>query len=565
MKTSRCYIALLVCAIWLAPAGWAFGQRKPDPPAWPPKEGPRESEVSDEFLAAYKRAGSPRLLVFSYLLTVDAAEEERRNEVGVVHMFNARLQNQFSHPEVTLKHVQTMALRGKEGFVLLARNRFEPRLEAARLLGREADADVVIFVLLTDQSWRNDDVRYAASYVILDVNRNDSIGQWSWEMTPDEENGNFTARRLGQYCKALAKRISRDFALYNPRQGGGAARRYTLNIFGVPEENIKLFRDELRNVSGVKDVLRPQLTTQAGLTLVAMDIRYAGDPFDLSIGLRSAARSVLDMDVAVRTAREGVIELVAQRRPATTVESLLNGDEPPPGRETQARQLKERFANAYKSNGTPSIAVVINMVATQTPEEQNKPGDVRITISPRIIIHSSVDDSGRGDLAPTEHSGSGDPHHEPPATPGKHSTVSEEQVLNTSVMEDLIRGRLLKLPVRVKDLEQAWRILAQERALERRVFGEEQLALLLGRKSGANIVISGVGRVVPQHGSAASREVQYTFKAISTISSDVLGTCHVYRELAPGSGDIHILSDSLAAEAVGRLTYQMLLFWERSG
>ena len=100
-------------------------------------------------------------------------------------------------------------------------------------------------------------------------------------MEPDRGYGDMTAQRLGGYAIEISRRIRRDFEINYPVSGGRASRTFTLRVAGVPEDRTKDFQEKFRSITGVKDVLRPRFDRSFGTSYIVLDLRYAGDSFDL--------------------------------------------------------------------------------------------------------------------------------------------------------------------------------------------------------------------------------------------------------------------------------------------
>jgi len=548
----------------LLAAAPAAAQRKPEPPP-PPPPGPRQSEVTPEFLQAYKAAGSPRLVVFTYVVSVDHSREAELNEAGLAQQFNTRLFHMFNHPDVAVRDVNNAELKGKESYDEFFKYRVRTdQLAGARWLAKAADADVVIFVLLTEQTGRSDGTAYAASYVLLDAQRGERFGGWSWDMKPDQPEGAFSASRVGQYATALGERMYRDFELHFVSDWKGAAvRTFTLDVSGLPDDQLASVRDLAKGIDGVQEVLRPRFETQGRARRLVMDLRYTGDPFDLSMALRKRAADALDMDVLVKEAREGHIIMRAYGKKPVTAETLLSGDEPPADRKDEADKLRERFDEAYAAHESPAIAVIINQEAPRPDEARDTievgpaatpipAGEASVVVSPQIFVDSAVV-QGQG----------GSTLHGTLKSPRRPvNTYTNEELLNTLVMENGMMERFGRLGVRRVDEQQAWRLLADEQKLTDRLWDEMELARLLGKKAGADIVISGVGRIGQRNTEDGFIELLYSFHAYRVDDAEVLANCTVRTLIDDNSEDLRAATDELAAEAVGKIAYQMLNTWK---
>lgn len=556
---------LSTLAALLLLAAPALAQRKPDPPT-PPPAGPREAEVTTEFLQAYKAAGSPRLVIFTYVVSIDETRAAELNDTGLTHQFNARLANMFMHPEVAIRELNLGDLKGKESFDAEFKYRVRTdQLAGARWLAAQSDADVVIFTLLTETNNRTDGTAFAASYTLFDAQRGERFGQWSWDMKPDQ-GGEFSAPRLGTYATALAKRMYRDFELHFAADWTGkAARTFTLDVSGVPDDQLVSVREIAKSIDGVQEALRPRYETSGRNRRLLLDLRYTGDPFDLSMELRRRAADALGMDVFVGQAREGRIVMRAYAQRPVTPETLLSGDEPPADRRDEADKLRERFRVAYTDKGSPSVAVMINHEKIR-PDEHVDPtvspapaatpapaGDApSVVVSPQVFVDSVVvQDSGNTSITGT-----------PDGRRRPVNTYTDEELLNTRIMENAMLERLGRLDVRRKDLQQAWRLLAEEQKLTERPWDERELARMLGQKAGADIVISGAGRVLQRNAADGYIEVLYSFRAYNVADAEIVASGTVHTLIDADALDLRTATDDMAAQAVGKLAYQMLNTWE---
>jgi hypothetical protein len=544
----------LVSALAASFCTGAMAQRAPDPPAWPPPEEPRQSPVPEEFLAQYKAAGSPTVLIFTYLIsTSEKSEAEAISDTGIAHRLNSLIVGQFIHPELSVRGLDAGNLRAKDDFKAVVRR---DQSQAARIIGRETDADLVFYVFLTEDVTRTDGTRYAASYNVLDRNRNEIIGSTAWDLKPDRPGEDLDARRLRKYAEAIAKRVRDDIRIYHPSKGGaGSARRYELNMRGVPDKLMTAFRDRVATVKGVQEIRRSRFDDRYGASVTIVDLSYVGDVFDLTVNLKAAASDVLDMDARVVSAGEGRIDLWARQNSAEMLMADPNLDA------AETRKLRQRFATAYAKKASPTIAVMINKEASpdevksaqgvEPGEATSQPAGTQIIVRPEIYVNSKRDPAG--DLA---HGSSGE------AGPGEKDGKGrlEDTAVDTKAMENYMAERFLSMKVRVKNLEQAKRMLAKDRNFQRDVWRDVELAQLLGEREGADIVISGVGRVSRERGRG---KIQYTFSAFSVHNADVLAACNVaFDTYADGAVDINNISQTLADEAVGRLAYGMMIQWE---
>ena len=203
--------------------------RKPLPPEQPQINHNTRivSAVGPEFLDAYRRAGSPKLLVVSG--STSASDEARR----IADSLGSRVRGLLRHPEVTIVNPTAGAnVKNRAAEGLLRNDEFS----AARTLARDAGADVVLNLTIDDAEGggrRGHACSYNASYSLVDLRGGSTIGEWSWTMLPDERTGGFDSLRVEEYAGALAERIGAEFEAGFPAGSyGGAMRAYTVRIVG---------------------------------------------------------------------------------------------------------------------------------------------------------------------------------------------------------------------------------------------------------------------------------------------------------------------------------------------
>lgn len=299
------YLAVLVGSlVQLSLCPSANAQRKPDPPPLPVEDHEPKSAVSEEFLAAYKRARSPRMLIYGHMLAANVDRADELNELSTLKAVEGRLKPYFRHPEVTAVFRNQSQFKCAVAFEAMVRT---DEVKAARLLTQEEPADIVVLVTMLEQTGRADGARYLCEYQLLDVNRGTDIGGWSWEMTADQADGFVSTNQVQKHAQALARKITDDFRVMFPDQAGVAARLFTIHVVGVPDTAAAELRDVLAGIAGVQSVERARF--ESGTASYA--VHYNKDALDLSRAAREAFAKHLRLDVMFNTSREGLVTLTA--------------------------------------------------------------------------------------------------------------------------------------------------------------------------------------------------------------------------------------------------------------
>jgi hypothetical protein len=295
----------------------ALAQRRPDaPPANPDDSRFRELELPAGFVDQYVAAGSPRMIFMSHTVYLAGGASKALDESALIDEFGARLQQRFvADPRITVVDVPTSPFRERAEFDTLARN---DMYEAARLLGRETRADLVVLVVFTERPNRPAGARYSASYVLADVNRGRRIGVHTFDIKPGVDGfepgaaGRITSERLQDYARALTRRITEDFTRAYPKDGPIAGgRAYAVRLSGVDAMQVGNVRDSIRALPGVRSVSRGQFEEREGGTLASFDVVWAGEPIELALAASRVASQATQRDVTFKSTREGSIILEA--------------------------------------------------------------------------------------------------------------------------------------------------------------------------------------------------------------------------------------------------------------
>jgi hypothetical protein len=536
----------------------------------PPTPAPADYRAFDrlenfaEFLGAYKRSGSPRLGFTVDMVGRDRGAGAMLNDLGRLSGLGGRIEEYFRHPEVTIVNVAGMNALNAQQAEALRRN---DEVAAARVLAEKSNVDVMVYVRLIEQVGRADGAAYSARYVVSDMRRGTMIGQHTWDMYTDARDGEFTAPVMGEYARAIARRVAAQYAEAFPEGGAvGGMRKFTLRLAGTYEDDdLVAFRDTLRAQPGVKSdsVILREEGVSGGRGLAEFEVLYGSDLLDLRRTARRAAVNALGMEAKVIDSREGQIDLKLAPLGMTTRErDLSGGDETP-----RNKEARSALARAYEKAGRPTIAVIINKAAVQVEEslvgeklESNdiaatKEGDgtsvnTHIVLGDRVSIHGGVyrRDSFLEKVIDRE-------------LRDRRAERREDEVIDTRVFEDKILERFVQLGLTPKDVSAAQGEINRDPALQARTWNDRDLAFTLGQKAGADVVVSGVGRLVRDRATQKPVRVVFTMRAFQVKDGTIVAATTIQREL--GEESLNQAVEELAAQAVGKLASQMGMGWEK--
>ncbi len=546
----------LVLAAGLAGSSAVAQDRLPPPPA-PVEKGVEfdRAENFDAFLRAYQRSGSPRLLIVA-----DAPGWRDHGEVA--EALRERVEGYFRAPEVEVIEPGALGVALADQIRAFARNE---EYAAARAIGERAKADVVVLVRLAGPHAGS-----AGSYTIADLRRGTSIGKHSWIVRPAAGEDALTPTRVGEYSRAIARRVGAEFCRAYP-EGGALAnmRRVAVRLAGsLPDDDLVAFRDSLREVRGVKGDsvrLREHDGAPAGGT-AEFDLFYAGELIDLRAEVARVTLDTMGMRARVVRAVEPAIDLVLEPTTLSAIgRSLSGGPE-----SSRNRADREALRAAYERAGSPTLAFVVT-----TPVVA---GDDAIAIATDTIPAGSPQGAGP---APLQHGEVnvivGDRFGVDAFFPGavddrliereladRRRERLQDEAIDTVLVENKLVERVARLGLTPRDVSGAQAELLRSGALAPSGVPERVLAVELARKAGAGIVVSGVGRLVRDRASGEARRLSFTFRAYDAGSGDVLAAASVTRDLSPGDAPLNRMVDEIAAEATGSLAEQLLARWGRA-
>jgi len=537
--TTRKYTVTFAAALPVL-AGLALAQdRKPLPPQ-PVQEryGTERLPYFGEFLDAYARAGSPRLL---FVVTSDGADD-------TASTLAARLEDLFRSAEVTILNPPANMRRQSNARNALSRNDEDA---SARLAARDLEADVLVTV---DIARRGRTI--TGSYVVTDMRAGTTIGSYAWDMLPDPYGGGFDNFRVSEYARAIGDRIAMQFAEAFPDgPGGGSLRRYTVNLTGeFDDEDLEFLRDALEDAAGVREgsVVLRDLEQSGGGQLVTVEFLSGAD----AVRTRSAISRAVAESLAMST------ELLSSRGSQMTLRLMplgLSRDERAlafGGTTDRNRDLRDRFARAYADAGSPGVLVMVNL-AGPAPAlaggDANRgaiPAPVQQGDGTNIIIGERVGPGGwidpiQGEFIREE-------------IEERRADRIARREFDARALENRLIERFSALGLELRDAARAQQELRDGGELDR-AWTDASLAEELGRRAGADIVISGVARV-DRPRSGAPQRVEVTLRAVRVSDGTVLGSATASRDTRTGA-TLDGATDALAAWLTGRLANQLLSRW----
>lgn len=568
--------ALLALVVGALATSAGAQDRKPLPPTPPPADYRAFDRLEnfDEFLRAYKRSGSPRLGFTVDMVGRDRGANATLSDLGRLSGLGGRIEEFFRHPETTIVNVAGMKDLNAQQAEALRRN---DEAAAARVLAEKSNVDVMVFVRLIEQPGRADGAAYSARYVVSDMRRGTTIGQHSWDMYTDARDGEFTAPVMGEYARAIARRVAAQYVEAFPEGGSvGGMRKFTLRLVGsYQDDDLVAFRDTLRAQPGVKSdsVILREEGVSGGRGMPEFEVFYGSDLLDLRRTVRRAAVNALGMEAQVIDSREGQIDLKLAPLSMTPRERDLSGGEETP----RNKDVRSAFAKAYEKAGKPSIAVIINKAAVQsedslvseksesrdaaparnngTKESEDKPAS-DTNVNTHIILGDRVSISG------------GVYRHDPflekvidREMRDRRAERREDEVIDTRVFEDQILARFVQLALTPKDVSAAQGEIGRDPTLQARTWNDRDLAFTLGQRASADIVVSGVGRLVRDRATQRPVRVAFTMRAFQVKDNTILAATTIQRDL--GDQSLNQAVEELAAQAVGKLASQMGQKWEQ--
>lgn len=499
-------LAAVVAVVVLAVA--APGQERPA----------RAGGPMAEFVPAYQRAGSPRMLVYADF----AGGTSVRSAAGAqaVRALGAEVERALAVPGVSLVRAsavkplseeQVRALRGGESYA------------GARTLGNAADADMVLYLRVVETAQAG----YTGTYVLADLRRGAALGRHAWDMVPDESGGVDRAA-VREQAAAIVGKVSEQVARAYPPGGSPAnARRAVVRIAGAyTPADLAALRAGLNAAPGVKEgsaLLRAE-DRSAPMHVATLDVVFGGDIDELRRLVHRTIINEMGMASTPIDAREGAVAMRLSPLPLSTRERMLVGG----AGSNHTRAERDRLALAYANAGSPKVGVLFSRAQT----------------APRA-----------GESAPVE---VGQRSRATPAGLGRDSApAAVPQGADAMVMlENAVSERLTQLGVQVSPLAPAQEKLAESPEFKERAWEDRDLALALGREAGVDVVVCGVA-------STAEGKVRLTVRVWNVKTGEALERVEVDGELPADEGEaLNRRAEELAAVTTGRLMTLLSDRWE---
>lgn len=542
----------------VACAGQALAQsgshdRKPLPP-----EPVRDSDPATERLAnidgfrdAYTRAGSPRLLIS---VDSDASGRGSGGSRDVAERLGFRLEDLFGDPEVTIISPAAAQLREDRQRDALARN---DEFAAARMLGADTNADMVLLVRVGERAGDG----YRASYTLTDLRQGTTLGRFSWDMTPDPQTGQFDNYRVSEYARAIGRRIAKQFSEAFPENCSGTLSRYSVRVVGEYEDDdLSALRDALNHSAGVRQGsvrVRSQEQSSAD-QLTTLDMLATSDMLAVRSAIRGAVRDQLAMSAEVLDARDMSVTVRLTPLALDTRQRALAGGPATTRNGSERMTLAERYAKA----GKPSIAVLINRATVDLPETRVSTGSdaainpvqsgdgTNIIIGDRVGLGANRIDPIVGDIIRDE-------------LTDRRAERLEQGEVDLRQIENRMIERLSSLGFNLKDAASAQAAMRTAGTLEGKQWTDREFAATLANEAKADIVVSGVARVVRTRGGGLPLTIEVTVRAVRTSDNAILAAASSQKTVTAAGATLDQTLDDLTAEATGKLVVGMSDAWAR--
>jgi hypothetical protein len=471
-----------------------------------------------EFVAAYQRAGSPRLLVYADF----AGGTSARSAAGAqaVRALGAEVERALSVPGVSVVRASTMkpltpdqlqALRSGESFA------------GARMLGNAADADMVLYLRVVETAQAG----YTGTYVLADLRRGAALGRYAWDMVPGED-GAVEDATIRARVTAIVAKVSEQVARAYPPGGSPAnARRAVVRIAGsYTPADLTALRAGLNAAPGVKEgsaLLRAEDRT-GPVHVATLDVVFGGDIDELR---RLVHRTIIDqMGMASDPidAREGAVAMRLSPLPLSSREKMLVGGVA----SNRSRAERDRLTLAYANAGSPKVGVLFCRAQAEPPAG----GAARVEVGQR----SRATPSGLG----------------------RDTVVGAVQAgADAMVMlETAVAERMTQLGVQVSPLAPAQERLAASPEFKEKAWEDRDLAVALGREGGVDVVVCGVV-------TTGGGKVRLTVRAFDVKAGEALERVEVEGDLPVDEGaSLNRRAEELAAVTTGRLMTLLSDRWE---
>ncbi|MFY7894702.1 MAG: FlgO family outer membrane protein, partial [Phycisphaerales bacterium] len=355
---------------------------------------------------------------------------------------------------------------------------------------------------------------------LTDLRQGTTLGRFSWDMTPDPQTGQFDNYRVSEYARAIGRRIAKQFGEAFPEGCSGTLSRYSVRVVGEYEDDdLSALRDALNNSAGVRQGsvrVRSQEQSSAD-QLTTLDLFATGDMLSVRSALRSAVRDQLAMTADVLDARDMSVTVRLAPLALDTRQRALAGGP------TTSRNSSERatLADNYAKAGKPSIAVLINRATVDLPDTRVSTGSdattnpvqsgdgTNIIIGDRVGLGANRIDPIVGDIIRDE-------------LTDRRAERLEQGEVDLRQIENRMIERLSSLGFNLKDAAAAQAAMRGTGALDGKQWTDREFAATLANEAKADIVVSGVARVVRTRGGGLPLTIAVTVRAVRTSDNAIL-------------------------------------------
>jgi hypothetical protein len=291
--------------------------------------------------------------------------------------------------------------------------------------------------------------------------------------------------------------------------------------------------------------------------LTTLDMFATGDMLTVRTALRSAARDQLCMSAEVLDGRDMSLTVRLTPLAMDTRQRALAGGPTTSRNSGERATLAERYAKA----GKPTIAVLVNRATVDLPETRVSTGSdaanplqtgdgTNIIIGERVGLGASRIDPILGDIVRDE-------------LTDRRAERLEQGEVDLRQVENRLIERLGSLGFNLKDAAAAQAQLRSAGTLDAKAWTDREFTATLASEAKADIVISGVARVVRTRGGGLPLTIEVTLRAVRTSDNAILGAASSQKTVTVAGTTLTQALDDLTAEATGKLVAGMSDAWAR--
>jgi hypothetical protein len=292
--------------------------------------------------------------------------------------------------------------------------------------------------------------------------------------------------------------------------------------------------------------------------LTTLDLFATGDMLSVRSALRSAVRDQLAMTADVLDARDMSVTVRLAPLALDTRQRALAGGP------TTSRNSSERatLADNYAKAGKPSIAVLINRATVDLPDTRVSTGSdattnpvqsgdgTNIIIGDRVGLGANRIDPIVGDIIRDE-------------LTDRRAERLEQGEVDLRQIENRMIERLSSLGFNLKDAAAAQAAMRTAGTLDGKQWTDREFAATLANEAKADIVVSGVARVVRTRGGGLPLTIEVTVRAVRTSDNAILAAASSQKTVTAAGATLDQALDDLTAEATGKLVSGMSNAWAR--